>query len=514
MAVAGCTTDTPTSNGIDDDLPVDEPPWYGRALQPEGEHDHNEPRDHLNMSSRNIELLGWDPLSSPWYDGTTMPGYSCAANDPSAADDPDRPKVIYTISYASDVAFTAVNVTNPEEPRWMSEFVLPNAHSDGIGVTGDGKYVVFGSEATQGGDRNDGGGRTAGSVVTADPACPGATLLPADEPPADDHVYLVDVADPYQPTYVDSFKLAWPWGPHTIKVGEIDGTSYAFAFVAYGMVPNPAHPQPNGNLFFGGYETSRVYIFEIGPKPLGGTGLNLVGSWGITPQETLPDPTASSILHDGWVQKHPVTGEHLLYLAAWDEGVVILNIDDPRTPVEVGRWSDYETLDPYEATGNIHHVVPIEETWDGRHYTILGPENFQRPPGDIPAAWTYIVDTTDPANPELAGKWRLPADPQDHWDHAFQFSPHFLRIYDRHIYMAHFHAGAWIIDISTPERLKDPQAVGVFVPDRIPDDVYEGRRVLNSLPLVVDLEVTEDGAYVVDWQSGIYSIRYHPELEP
>jgi hypothetical protein len=478
--------------------------WVERALRMPTGHDHNDPEHHKNMSSSNIDEVGWSPLSSPYYDGTTMPGYSCAVTDPTSTGAAGKPKMLYAISYATDVAFVAVNISDPANPQWVSEFLLPNAHTDDIRMTANGKYVVVASERKQDSDKPILAQPLAGASRGSDAGCPGRPVLPSAPVPPSDHIYVVNVEDPRHPQYVTSAQIPHPTGPvggdqpftgpHMLKVADIGGRTYIFAFVAFGLIA----PRVGEEMAYGSWMTSHVYIYELSASGTSGK-LDLRSIVTVTP--TMPfDPTSLALLHDGDVRRHPVTHQMLLYIAAWDDGVVIYNVDDPSNPKEVGRWTDYKMLDKYEVSGNVHHVLAIDGLWNGRHYTFTGPENFYGPTG-----YSYVLDTTDPAHPTLAGKWRLPiiAERND-WPGPFAYSPHFFRLIDRTLVMAHFHAGVWFIDFSDPAH---PKEIATFMPDRVPEKVYESRRVLNFLPAVVDLEVMDDMTYALDWQSGIYVVK-------
>ena len=44
--------------------------------------------------------------------------------------------------------------------------------------------------------------------------------------------------------------------------------------------------------------------------------------------------------HEGFIQRHPVSGRVLDYVSYWDSGLRIVDVTDPRHPVEVGAF-DY-----------------------------------------------------------------------------------------------------------------------------------------------------------------------------
>jgi hypothetical protein len=222
--------------------------------------------------------------------------------------------------------------------------------------------------------------------------------------------------------------------------------------------------------------------------------------------------------HDNVFHIHPITGQKLLYISYWDAGLRIVDVSNPPEVAdpegiswpqdnEVGRWlgcpsaSDgwygpdgggHANMTSEEWGGSsgalngngwIHYAVPYEHllcngaaefdpvnTWDDecgtgpedpvyginwRHLTLIAPE-YGTNTNHTGYIWT--IDTTDPANPFLLSKWKLPGtsilpDGSEHPHHyipgGYIYSPHNGDTgTNGHVYWTHYHAGNWVTDHS------------------------------------------------------------------
>ena len=222
--------------------------------------------------------------------------------------------------------------------------------------------------------------------------------------------------------------------------------------------------------------------------------------------------------HDNVFHIHPITGQKLLYISYWDAGLRIVDVSNPPDVAdpegiswpqdyEVGRWlgcpsaddgwygpngGGHANMTPEEWGGSsgalngngwIHYAVPYEhllcngaaefdpvETWDDecgtgpedpifgvnwRHLTLIAPE-YGTNTNHTGYIWT--IDTTDPANPFLLSKWKLPGtstlpDGTEHEHHyipgGYIYSPHNGDTgTNGHVYWTHYHAGNWVTDHS------------------------------------------------------------------
>jgi hypothetical protein len=200
-------------------------------------------------------------------------------------------------------------------------------------------------------------------------------------------------------------------------------------------------------------------------------------------------------VHDTTVQVHPITGQTLLY-GATGTGIVITDISDPASPEVVSEYAD-ERLVAY------HQVVPSDVLIGGRHFTISTQETK-----DAPIKFS-LVDTTDPTAPEYAGEWILPgAASLTGLGGAYRFSPHNLDFDHGRVYVGHYHAGVWVIDVSSLERVAQPVTLGFYQPHR--QEAFVPRTPMGTdVPDVwAAIRHTDGHVYVVDVNTGLYVLDY------
>nr|AIF08174.1 hypothetical protein [uncultured marine group II/III euryarchaeote KM3_27_D07] len=217
--------------------------------------------------------------------------------------------------------------------------------------------------------------------------------------------------------------------------------------------------------------------------------------------------------HDNVYSVHPITGQKLLYISYWGAGLRMVDVSTPpQIPDpegiswpqnnEVGRWmgcstaddgwygpdggghadmTSEEWLDANQGNDNIHYAVPYEHlVCDGiseydpvatfpkscgigpddptyginwRHYTVIAPEYGSN---SNHTGYLWTIDTTDPTQPFLVSKWRLPGEgtlangskhPQHYIPGGYIFSPHNGDTgTGGEVYWAHYHAGTWVTD--------------------------------------------------------------------
>lgn len=213
-------------------------------------------------------------------------------------------------------------------------------------------------------------------------------------------------------------------------------------------------------------------------------------------------------VHDVRIAKHPITQEWLLYTGT--NGMTIYNIDDPSDPYIAG---ELDTAGHSGATG-WHEQAPAPVTFGDIHITMGGGERFSGEPGVV-----SVINTTDPESPEVMGTWRLPVDaPMDDetfWgQQSYKFSEHNMWVNQwGQVCIGHYHAGVWVIDISTPQRMKEPVTLGFYQPHEfVPGTVstiHPAGGVMTSSPYVWGCQWTDDGRHVAipDMHSGLYILE-------
>jgi hypothetical protein len=153
-------------------------------------------------------------------------------------------------------------------------------------------------------------------------------------------------------------------------------------------------------------------------------------------------------------QPDPLTGAPTLFVSFWNLGLRIVDVSIPAVPLEVGFWDGFGA-EGYR--GNFHTAMAFEQ--DGKRIAVAIPEG-----PDPPAI--FILDATDYANPVVLSEWSaLPSFTTSEGDNqAGSFSLHNFQVVDGKIYICMGHGGIWVIDVSTPEKLAAPEAVGSYYP--------------------------------------------------
>jgi hypothetical protein len=490
LLVAGCLS----GNGSET-APEFDAQWSVRALPSGAGHDHTDPAAHLNATTPNFEVLGFNPLTSPFY-GTSPGGLHCG--DARPVEDGRRLAVAES---RSKVGFTLADVTDPLDPRYLGEMVMEGTIIKDITITPDGRYVVAVTLAQTPSDWPEvpvgfGHARSVGPLVAEWRPCGGAPVPvagPSDPVARPRSILLIDITDPATPAIVDHQPLSGEG--HSVAAFDFDGATLILTSV---------------------YLSPLAYMFQdIVETPAGGK-LRTLSQY--VPETVTPDALQGDVVgggfgsysHDGWIAKHPVTGEWLAYLAALDV-LEIVNVDDPVQPRLVGSWTD-KVPGREGYSGIIHSVEPLHETWDGHHYTVIGPEPGTHPV-DHPTGIVWVLDTTNPGAPFEVAAWTLPHE-VDWEDFGFLFANHYFTVHERTLLISMYHGGIWAIDLSPVGSpgftLLD--SVGVFLPA---DPTLERSAFEDSAPQAPSLEEVlhlGDGTFVTfDNSYGLYTFRYHAE---
>jgi hypothetical protein len=273
-----------------------------------------------------------------------------------------------------------------------------------------------------------------------------------------------DVSDPAQPVRVGE---AMGTGCHMLNTLRIAGVSYVWC----ASVTGPT-------------------TFRVQALPTGGMTAAPVGS--AFPQsdpETVRYATYYSALtaawpavllapHDMTAQEDPLTGDPVLVVAHELHGIRVFDISDPLTPLELGHWRGESSEQPIE---RVH--TALLANLGGRRIAFGATETLF----DVPPA-LYIVDMTDFADPQYLGTWIPPGVPHDD---GLAYSLHNFQVVGDRLYIANFHAGLWVLDVSDPSN---PYPVALRTPVREcdyprPEESVAGHPIdANQLwdPVVVD----------------------------
>lgn len=181
--------------------------------------------------------------------------------------------------------------------------------------------------------------------------------------------------------------------------------------------------------------------------------------------------TVTPMEHDMWIAKHPITGMTLLYTGSGD-GFVIYDFDRLilGDTLPIGEWNpeDDPGVTEEDKRGGCcgwHRQATVDQLVDGRAVAIVAGEACG-------AGYTlphYVMDVTDVANPFVLGKWEVPGKPvSTDPTHLCEMSPHEFAVHDGYVVAGNYHAGVWLWDIGSEERLKDPVTLGYYIPAKEP----------------------------------------------
>jgi hypothetical protein len=289
---------------------------------------------------------------------------------------------------------------------------------------------------------------------------PDQPTLPVQNPPG---VSVWDVSDKSDPRYV-TFLAAG--GSHNIFAANIGGEDYVFT------------------------SSTEILHFDRATRTLRSV-FELPGR------------------HDVTVAQHPVTGDWLLFTGTGE--LAIYDVDDPTAPEVVFEGTGDEGWEGW------HDQVLVPGLVDGRAVLLLAGESFLGTGGEALPDVISVVDVTDPAAPVLLGQWQPPFRPLAPWA-SYLFSVHEMAATPTgQVAIAWYHAGVWVIDVSTEARMGGPATLAAYQP-------HEGLNVLPStyfqtpvpyVPMVWAVGWTADGHLVVpDMHTGVYVLEPAWGLRP
>lgn len=191
-------------------------------------------------------------------------------------------------------------------------------------------------------------------------------------------------------------------------------------------------------------------------------------------------------------QPDPITGNPTLFVSFWNLGLRIVDVSIPAAPLEIGFW---DGLGAAGYRGNFHTAMAFAV--NGTRVAIAIPE------GPDPPAM-FVLDATDIASPTLLSEWTaLPSfTDSEGASQAGSFSLHNFQIVDGKVYIAMGHGGIWVIDVSTPEKLRAPEPVGSYYP-------HQPRRDNETYSIYPWDVVVKDG-YMLDAEgnTGLYILHF------
>ncbi len=161
--------------------------------------------------------------------------------------------------------------------------------------------------------------------------------------------------------------------------------------------------------------------------------------------------------------------EGMLYINHWSSGYLMVDVRDPENPKKVGTYTY-----PYATS----HANAVGKFGD-RRIAFEGGESW--------GAHLRVLDVTDPAQPKRLGEYKLEANA----------SIHNMVLKGERLYIAYYHHGVRVLDVSVPESPKEVAYYNTFRetdPGR-GEGFYEG---------AIGMRVPGDGyVYVIDTSRGL-----------
>ena len=212
-------------------------------------------------------------------------------------------------------------------------------------------------------------------------------------------------------------------------------------------------------------------------------------------------------VHDATVAKHPVSGDWLLFTGTGQ--LAIYNVNDPTDP---------ELL--FEGKGDEGWVGWHEQTLvpgvvDGRVVLVAAGETFASPSG-VPDK-VFFLDVTDPTKPTKLSEWSPPFKSALPWA-GYLYSVHEIAATPTgQVAVAWYHAGVWVLDVSTKERQEAPATLAAYLPNKLPNVVPSTfiQTAVPAVPFVWGAGWDSRGYLVVpDMHTGLYVMEPEWGLVP
>jgi hypothetical protein len=353
------------------------------------------------------------------------------------------------------LAFAVVDLSDRANPRAIGW--APTA-ADGwtARFSDDGQYVFYGCQMLT-------GLGYAPSNVVGTCEDPEALHAPNQNPAG---VSVWDVSDKANPTYVTFTPVG---GSHNIFATAIGGVDYVF--------------------------TSSTAILKFDREA---QALEVVAE--------LPGT------HDVTVARHPITQDWLLFTGTGE--LAIYNVNDPADPQIVFEGTGQEGWTGW------HDQVLVPGVVDGRVVLLLSGESFLGtggPAESLPDI-VSVVDLTDPTSPVLLSQWQPPFAPLVPWA-SYLYSVHEMAATPTgQVVIAWYHAGVWVIDVSTQARQGGPVILAAYQPHgeitALPPSTFV-QTPLPVVPFVWSAAWMADGHLVVpDMHTGLYVLEPAWGLHP
>lgn len=210
--------------------------------------------------------------------------------------------------------------------------------------------------------------------------------------------------------------------------------------------------------------------------------------------------------HDMWVGKHPITGVMTLVTGA-GAGTIFYDITDPATPVVQGVYEGNKTYQGW------HRQWPLDDLVNGKAIMIVAGEEC----GNGKSLPYTVLDWSDPTDVKVMGHWQVPGNPEIREPGQLcSMNSHEFNTWNGYVATGNYHAGVWIFDVGSEERLWEPVTIGYYEPHEVPQQ-HGGVR---NTPFAWSPDVwtayfdSRGYVYAADWSTGFYALKFPGTPEP
>ena len=203
-----------------------------------------------------------------------------------------------------------------------------------------------------------------------------------------------------------------------------------------------------------------------------------------------------------WALHHAVVADDVAYGSWRDGGLTILDVKDKSAPRLIAHrnWCP-----PYG--GGTHSALPLHD----RDLLVVADEAVLNIDVEGQHKRTWVFDIRDKANPVSIATMPIPSD-QDYLKLGGQFGPHNLHENrpgsfqaSTTIFATWQSGGLRVFNIADPYR---PEEIGYFVPPQ-PTHWMEPLRGRAKIRHTADLYVAQDGlVYLTDYDAGLYIVQW------
>jgi hypothetical protein len=419
--------------------------------------------------AKNIEVLGYNDL-----DG--RPGFQMAMQVV------DGRYYLY-LAHFKHCVWTILDVTDPRKPEYLK--FVPGPDKPG--------QVTLKIQVAD------------GLMITA--LQQGISFLHGNEPddPFEEGVFIWDVKDPVNPTFLSHFKTGGDLGVHRFFYNGgryMHLTAAAPGFIGYIYriidIVDPKNP----------VEAGRWWVPE---------------QWAAGQMPRPEDPWIKIL--DGANLHGPAYPKgNLAYLSYGGAGLKILDISDVALPRLVGELHHHPPFSGKLSGARCHTILPLSQrpyavmTTEGERWTMFNDKIV----GGVAQPLNFIgmVDVADPSDPTLISTFPYPEIPAGYPYKNFNempgggfgpFGPHNIHephdhpaLEDRNdrVYCCYFHAGLRVYDISDPFV---PREIAYYIP--ADPDKWGYNNAAGNLHRGQNISITED--VLVDNRGNIFMDTLH-----